>query len=221
MNTNDLIYHNQRRSSTEFHRSPERSEGSLVVKIIVATKDETAMNLRRDSVPYPASHRIIVLRSVENEHETQHSPPIYSYHFVSFKYRNGPGFSHTHRFELGPEVTQIYPPVNPVGSVQYQPAVGGSAAFNLSKYFGIDSSISITPTVPISATTFAGGRLTQFFAGGRAGIRKGRFRIYGKLRPGLVSFGSAITAVGPAPDFQLFEGRLTAFAFHLRWRTLP
>src|SRR6185312_8922682 len=95
MNTNDLIYHNQRRSSTEFHRSPERSEGSLVVKIIVATKDETAMNLRRDSVPYPASHRIIVLRSVENEHETQHSPPIYSYHFVSFKYRNGPGFSHT------------------------------------------------------------------------------------------------------------------------------
>jgi len=96
--------------------------------------------------------------------------------------------------------------------VQYQPAVGGSAAFNLSKYFGIDSSISITPTVPISATTFAGGRLTQFFAGGRAGIRKGRFRIYGKLRPGLVSFGSAITAVGPAPDFQLFEGRLTEFA---------
>ncbi len=119
----------------------------------------------------------------------------------------------THEIELGPEINQIFLPVHPVGSVQYQPAIGALIAINLRKSFGIDSSISITPTSPISATSLAGGRLTQFFAGGRAGLSKGRLRIYGKFRPGIVSFGSAITRVGPPPQFQFFLGRLTAPAF--------
>lgn len=120
-----------------------------------------------------------------------------------------------HQIELGPEINQIFLPVKPVGSVQYQPAIGAMAAFDLKKLLSIDSSVSITPTFPISATTFAGGRLTEFFVGGRTGVCKGRLRIYAKFRPGLVSFGSVIARVGPAPQFQFFRGRLTEPAFDL------
>jgi hypothetical protein len=112
-------------------------------------------------------------------------------------------------FEIGPQITQTYLPVDPVGSVDYQPALGAVGSINIRRSFGIDSSISITPHAPVVATGNAGGRMTQFFIGGRAGISKGRLRIYGKLRPGFVSFGSAILKVSPPPVFQFFSGRLT------------
>lgn len=115
----------------------------------------------------------------------------------------------TATIEAGPEISEIYLPIDPVGSVDYQAAVGAVFAINVRRYIGIDTSISITPTAPGTATSLAGGRMTQFSAGIRAGTSRGRFRIYAKLRPGFVSFGSVITGVGPAPTFQFFRGRLT------------
>jgi hypothetical protein len=114
------------------------------------------------------------------------------------------------RIELGPELNNIYLPINPVGSVNYQPGLGGVFAFNVVPWFALDSSFTITPTASSAGSSFAGGRLTQFNAGVRAGIKKGRLGFYGKVRPGLASFGSVIKTV----DFQTFPpqfgfGRLT------------
>lgn len=115
----------------------------------------------------------------------------------------------TPRLELGPQVTQIYLPVNPVGSVQYQPGFGAVASVKLSRIFGVDSGFSITPTIPLTGTSFAGGRLTQGLIGARVGFAFRHLEIYGKIRPGFASFGDAILHAVSTPNLQFQVGRLT------------
>ncbi|MGH9571875.1 MAG: outer membrane beta-barrel protein, partial [Candidatus Angelobacter sp.] len=110
----------------------------------------------------------------------------------------------TPRFELGPEITQTYFPQNSVG-VDYQAALGASFSANVNQHFGADGVVTFTPAATGTATNRAGGRLLQISAGVRAGFSKDRFRIYGKLRPGAVSFGSVITRIGPPPTSQFFR----------------
>ena len=117
--------------------------------------------------------------------------------------------ANTTRFEFGPQLTQIYFPVNPVGSVQYQPGFGAFGSLGLFKAFKLDSSFSLTPTVPITGTSFVGGRLTAVFLGVRAGLSKGRIDVDAKVRPGLASFGSVVLRISPPPNPQFFVGRLT------------
>lgn len=117
--------------------------------------------------------------------------------------------------EVGPQLTQIYLPVNPVGSVQYQPGIGGVFSARLYKTLGLDFGISTTPTIPISSTSFAGGRLTEGFFGTRAGLVIGRLGVYAKARPGFVSFGEAILHTGPTPGSGFQFGRLTEPAFDI------
>jgi|SRR5882762_102964 len=117
--------------------------------------------------------------------------------------------ANTTRVEFGPELTQVYFPVNPVGSVQYQPGFGAFGSLRLYKTVSVDSSFSITPTVPITGTSDVGGRLTQAFLGVRAGLSKGRIDVDAKVRPGLASFGSVILRITPPPNLQFFVGRLT------------
>lgn len=114
-----------------------------------------------------------------------------------------------HRVEFGPELSELYLPLDPVGSVNYQASLGALCSLNLHRYFGIDTSLGFTPAPPGTATGFAGGRMLQFSAGLRAGISKGRFGFYGKARPGVVSFGRAILLVDPPPAFRFHFGRLT------------
>jgi hypothetical protein len=111
------------------------------------------------------------------------------------------------RAEFGPIITQIYLPSHPVGSVQYQPAVGVVASIRLNEKVDVDGSVEITPSKPITSTSFAGGRLTHACLGIKAGYSKGRIGFYGKARPGLLSFGDAITHLSSSGIPQL--GRLT------------
>jgi hypothetical protein len=113
------------------------------------------------------------------------------------------------RVEFGPELTQIYFPVNPVGSVQYQPGFGAFGSLRLYKTLRVDSSFSFTPIAPVTGTSDVGGRLTQAFLGVRAGLSKGRIAIDAKVRPGLASFGQVILTITPPPKLQFFVGRLT------------
>lgn len=123
----------------------------------------------------------------------------------------GTGFAQRsgQEFQLGPVINDLYLPVDPVGSVNYQPGIGCLASLSFGGFFGFDSTVSITPTAPSTATSFAGGRLTQFSLGVRGGLSRGRFSFYGKARPGLASFGKAIVQVGPQPDMKFQFGRLT------------
>jgi hypothetical protein len=79
--------------------------------------------------------------------------------------------------EAGPELTQIYLPVNPVGTVQYQPGLGFTMSALLQESIAADLGFSITPTVPLSGTSFAGGRLTQVLVGARGGLYVGRLEV--------------------------------------------
>lgn len=113
------------------------------------------------------------------------------------------------KLEVGPQFTQVYVPKDVVGSVTFQPALGGIFSANIAKRLGFDSAYSLTPKAPNQSSSFAGGRLTQAFFGARAGISWGRVTYYAKLRPGVVSFGSAILKVTPPPNFLFQFGRLT------------
>lgn len=117
--------------------------------------------------------------------------------------------TNTAKIEFGPELTQIYFPVNPVGSVQYQPGFGAFGSLRLYKTLRVDSSFSFTPIAPVTGTSDVGGRLTQAFLGVRAGLSKGRIAIDAKVRPGLASFCQVILTITPPPKLQLFVGRLT------------
>ena len=114
------------------------------------------------------------------------------------------------RIDVGPQVTQLYVPASTVGSVTYQPAVGGICSVKIKgNLVGFDSAFSFTPKPPNESTAFAGGRLTQAFFGIRVGISKGRVHLYAKLRPGFASFGNVILNITPPPAFSFQLGRLT------------
>jgi len=113
------------------------------------------------------------------------------------------------KFEAGPQITQLYVPKNIVGSVTYQPSLGGIFCIAIKRNLAFDSAVSFTPNVPNESTSFAGGRMTQAFLGARMGFVRGRIGIYAKIRPGVVSFGGAILRVTPSPTFGFQLGRLT------------
>lgn len=121
----------------------------------------------------------------------------------------------TPRLEFGPELTQIYLPITPVGSVQYQPGYGAVMCLRTSTRIGVDTGFSITPTTPIFSSSFAGGRLTEAFFGARIRpLSVRRLELYAKVRPGFVSFGDAILHVS-LPSLQVETGRLTEPALDL------
>jgi hypothetical protein len=113
------------------------------------------------------------------------------------------------RFELGPQVTQVYLETDVIGSVSYQPAFGGIFSAAIKRNLAFDSALSLTPKVPDVRTVFAGGRMTQAFFGIRLGFWKGRVGLFAKARLGLASFGSVIRAFTPPPSFSFQFGRLT------------
>jgi len=114
------------------------------------------------------------------------------------------------RLEIGFQLTQIYLPVRPVGSVQYQLGYGVVLSGKILTRFGVDVGFSITPTTPISSTSFAGGRLSEAFFGVRVGIFLARhFEFYAKVRPGLVHFDDVILHATSDPTLQFQTGSLT------------
>jgi hypothetical protein len=112
--------------------------------------------------------------------------------------------------EMGPQISQIYFPVNQIGSVQYQPSLGGLVSVKLNARLTLDFGANTTLTVPISATTMAGGRLTEASFGIRSGVHFGRVELDGKIKPGLASFGGAVLHESSnISNPQLELGRLT------------
>jgi hypothetical protein len=112
------------------------------------------------------------------------------------------------KFEFGPELTQWYLPVQPNGSIQYQPGFGGFFSYQFSRYVGLDSTMDFMRS-PLTGSSFAGGNVFQGQFGIRAGVRKGRVGLYGKVRPGFVRFGTVILTVTPPPSQNMTIGPLT------------
>jgi hypothetical protein len=73
---------------------------------------------------------------------------------------------------------------------------GGRFTYNLLPNFAIDSQWDITPqTSPDSISVFSGGRTNQLFLGLKMGLRKKQFGVFGKVRPGLITYGNSVKSV--------------------------
>lgn len=98
--------------------------------------------------------------------------------------------------------------------------VGGRVSYNLNSYFALEAEVNFFPrNYRQVRTNFTGGRLTQGLFGLKAGIRRNKFGIFGKVRPGFMSSGRAEiahfpTGNGPDPQnpFGFEDMRATQFA---------
>jgi hypothetical protein len=93
---------------------------------------------------------------------------------------------------------------------------GGWFTWNFSKYFALDASSTFFPRIIHLADFQQGGRMFQVLAGVRAGVRKGRFGVFGKLRPGLQRYsatesGAAPFGTAPYTDIAVDAGGIIEF----------
>ena len=139
-----------------------------------------------------------------------------------------------HRFEVGAQFsslsfTQIerspgFPPLVPPSEfrdTQTQPGFGGRFTFNLTSDFALEAQGDFFPRdTTLFNTGRAGGRTLQGQAGVKAGKRFEKFGIFGKARPGVVSFSKTLKFDGfdttqPFPFPILHLERRTYFSFDL------
>ncbi|MDQ5844062.1 MAG: hypothetical protein M3539_02060 [Acidobacteriota bacterium] len=70
--------------------------------------------------------------------------------------------------------------------------VGGRFGYNLKRYLALEAELNFFPRDFRKFTTnFTGGRMMEGLFGVKAGIRKHRFGVFGKFRPGFESSGRA------------------------------
>jgi hypothetical protein len=100
--------------------------------------------------------------------------------------------------------------------VRDESGAGGWFTWNFSKYVGLDASSTFFPRMIHLADFQQGGRMSQALAGVRAGVRRGRFGVFGKFRPGIQRYSN--TEADPAPfgtapfsDFVLDAGGIIEF----------
>jgi hypothetical protein len=96
-------------------------------------------------------------------------------------------------------------------TVRDESGIGGWFTWNFSKHFSLDSSATYFPRLIHIADIQQGGRTFQAVAGLRSGIRRERFGVFGKLRPGIQGYtatvNNSITFVdSPFIDFALDAG---------------
>jgi hypothetical protein len=76
-----------------------------------------------------------------------------------------------------------------------QLAVGPRFTYNLTPHWALEAEYLVSPWTSINPTNFEGGRYSQFFSGVKGGWRWRKFGLFGKLRPGFVSYSDAIRRV--------------------------
>jgi hypothetical protein len=91
---------------------------------------------------------------------------------------------------------------------------GGWFTWNFSKYVGLDASSTFFPRVIHLADFQQGGRMFQVLAGVRAGVRRSRFGVFGKFRPGIQRYSITeldIFRDAPFTDIALDAGGIIEF----------
>lgn len=99
--------------------------------------------------------------------------------------------------------------------------VGGRLSYNLNRHLALEAEVDFFPRDYRKVrTNFTGGRMMVGLFGLKAGIRKNKFGVFGKARPGFESSGHAVIPRFPngnGPDSQNPFGferiRATQFAF--------
>jgi len=114
------------------------------------------------------------------------------------------------RFDLGGQFTFVRY-ISKVSVTSQQGGFGTSFSWNAKRYFSLDASFNYLPDHKGSFTlidSYQGGSLLQAFFGVKVGLRKKRFGLFGRARPGLVSFSKTVTTASVMP-LTLATNRLT------------
>jgi hypothetical protein len=114
------------------------------------------------------------------------------------------------KFEVGAQYSYLGSDGPSFGKWSYNSSLGGRVVYNPLRWLSLEAEMNFFVEEPSGRNVFQGGRAFQGQFGPKFGIRKGRFGIFGKVRPGFFSFGDAlldIRALGP--PVQLETGRLT------------
>jgi Outer membrane protein beta-barrel domain len=94
--------------------------------------------------------------------------------------------------------------------------VGGRTTFNLNKTFSLEAEVNFFPSVndenPILGARNNGRKVEALF-GGKAGIRREKYGLFAKVRPGLMHFSEVFDCLGPmSPDLRCGPHPKTEFA---------
>jgi hypothetical protein len=115
------------------------------------------------------------------------------------------------RYEIGPVFSTIS---LDRAITMRRSAIGGRFTLNFARWAAFDSDLTITPLDPQASTRIDGGLALQGQFGFKGGWRRNKFGIFGKARPGFISFSGAITnLVAPPPSLIFDYGRVTFFSF--------
>jgi hypothetical protein len=97
--------------------------------------------------------------------------------------------------------------------------VGGRFTYNLKSYLAVEAELNFFPRDFHKFTTnFTGGSMLEGLAGVKAGLRKKKFGVFGKFRPGFESSGGAavprfLNGNGPDPQNPFGFGRIRSTQF--------
>jgi hypothetical protein len=126
------------------------------------------------------------------------------------------------RFTFGPQYSLLTLDRSEA-TLRDESSIGGFFTWDFSKYVGLDSSVLVFPRKVEFVDFQQGGRMVQAVAGIRAGVRRGRFGVYVKVRPGVQIFtltNAGLFAIGttilpassPFPDFALDVGGIIEYS---------
>jgi hypothetical protein len=125
----------------------------------------------------------------------------------------------TPRLEVGAHFTALGFSGNSVTRVE--PGFGGRLTYNLTEAFAVEAEGNFLPRDRFR-TFRAGGRAVQGLFGVKIGKRFKRFGVFGKARPGFISFGEGVSELAPsgpvfdpAQPLSFRTRRLTHFAADL------
>lgn len=118
--------------------------------------------------------------------------------------------SDTPKAEVGAQFSLLN--IDRVSGKVTEPGIGGRFTYNVTKNIGLEAEVNFFPKQGNGATNNEGGRITQGLFGAKVGKRFEKAGIFGKARPGFVSFGNAILNRDSRITTLQF-GRLTHFAF--------
>ncbi len=111
------------------------------------------------------------------------------------------------RFEAGGHFTAIHltdVKENTLG-------LGVRFVYNPFRHLSLETELNQTVTRPPFGSSLTGGLIREGFFGPKAGLRKPKFGIFGKVRPGFVSFDDVLKSITFSPSATVF-GRKTQFA---------
>ncbi len=123
----------------------------------------------------------------------------------------------TPRYEVGVQFSSLS--INEPNSNLYrtEPGFGGRFTFNLTDYLAVEAETNFYPNQSVFRAVNTAGRAFSGLFGAKIGKRYNRFGVYGKVRPGFVSFSegripSATSFTSPT-DFTFTQpSRITHFA---------